>query len=51
MNLIYAVHNSLIKLFIMFIKKNLKTIVCMIKEKKNFVDVEIKQDSLFNIKE
>ena len=35
----------------MFIKKNLKTIVCMIKEKKNFVDVEIKQNSLSDIKE
>ena len=35
----------------MFIKKDLKTIICIIKEKKGFINVEIKQDSLFNIKE
>ena len=34
----------------MFIKKNLKVIICMIK-KKNFINVKIKQDSLFDIKE
>ena len=51
MNLIYVIHNSFIKLLMMFIEKNLKTIVCMIKEKKNFVDIEIKQDSFSDIKE
>ena len=50
-SLIYAAHNSLTELFMMFIKKNLKTTVCMIKKKKDFVNVKIKQDSLLNIKE
>ena len=41
MNLIYIIYNSFIKLFIIFIKKNLKTIVYMIK-KKDFINIEIK---------
>ena len=50
MNLNYIIHNFFIKLFIIFIKKNLKTIVCMIKERKKFINVKIKQNLLFNIK-
>ena len=50
MSLIYIIHNSFTELFTMFIKKNLKITVCIIKEKKDFIDVEIKQNSFFNIK-
>ena len=51
MNLIYAIHNSFIELFMMFIKKKLKTTVYMIKKNFFFINVEIKQDSFSDIKE
>ena len=50
-NLIYVIYNSLTELSTMFIEKNLKVIICMIKKKKDFVNVKIKQNSLSDIKE
>ena len=50
MSLIYVIHNFFIKLLTMFIEKNLKTTIYMIKKKKNFINIKIKQDSFFNIK-